>query len=278
MPSAAFLLAHHGGGARGTLLARYGQTRRMLHAEVEAKRIVRVRQGVFALPTTDPFVITAAAHGGALTCLRALRLHGLWVLDEEPEAHVWLGGRGREHPHPGCRCRTHYHAGTAPLGLAPLEHALVHAFHCATAEVFFAALESAFTQRLLGRAARERIRARIPASGRWLVDLAREDADSGLESLLRFRLHLLGIDLDCQVEIPTVGRVDFVIGGRLILEADGKENHDSSAARHRDRVRDAAASALGYETLRFDYAQIVHDWPSVEAAILAALVRLREHS
>ena len=76
--------------------------------------------------------------------------------------------------------------------------------------------------------------------------------------------------------IPTVGRVDFVVDDRLILEADGKGNHAGSAHRHRDLVRDAAASALGYETLRFDYAQIVHAWPTVEAAVIAAVVRLRE--
>lgn len=67
-----------------------------------------------------------------------------------------------------------------------------------------------------------------------------------------------------------------MLDGLLILEADGKDNHASSAQRHRDLVRDAAASALGYETLRFDYAQIVHAWPTVEAAVIAAVVRLRE--
>ena len=36
-------------------------------------------------------------------------------------------------------------------------------------------------------------------------------------------------------------------------------------------VRDAAAARRGYRTLRFDYAQVVYDWPSVQAAILAAL-------
>lgn len=115
----------------------------------------------------------------------------------------------------------------------------------------------------------------MPASARWLVDLARGDAQSGLESLLRLRLHILGIRLDCQVRIDGVGRVDFVVGGLLILEADGKDNHDGPSNRHKDLVRDAAASALGYETLHFDYAQIVHDWPSVQSAVIAALARLR---
>jgi very-short-patch-repair endonuclease len=74
--------------------------------------------------------------------------------------------------------------------------------------------------------------------------------------------------------IQGVGKVDFVIAGRLILEADGKENHDGETKRHKDLVRDAAASRLGYQTLRFDYAQIVHDWLTVQAAVRGALARL----
>ncbi len=154
----------------------------------------------------------------------------------------------------------------------------MHVYRCTGDEVFFAALESALAQRKVNRAACGRIRRRLPQHAHWLVDLARSDAASGLESILRLRLHLCGIRLECQVDIPSVGRVDFVIGDRLILEADGKDNHHGENQRHRDRVRDAAASALGYETLRFDYAQIIHAWPSVEAAVVSAIVRLRERA
>ena len=111
-----------------------------------------------------------------------------------------------------------------------------------------------------------------------MISIARPDADSGLESLLRIRLHTLGIRLECQVVIDGVGIVDFVIGGRLILEADGKENHDGKTNRHKDLVRDAAASRIGYETLRFDYAQLIHDWPTVQSALIGALRRLRDHA
>jgi len=88
----------------------------------------------------------------------------------------------------------------------------------------------------------------------------------------------MGIALECQVELSTVGRVDFIVGAQLILEVDGKENHESAAMRHKDLKRDAAASALGYETLHFDYAQVIHDWPSVQAAIVGALIRLRDRA
>lgn len=277
MVSAAHIVTHHGGVARGTLLQQYGITRKRLADDVNRGELVRVRSGVFATSSASPDVIVAAEHGGALTCTRALSLHGVWTRKPSAVVHVWLGDNARCH-HRDCGCVGHYFAGRAGLGLAPLEDVLVHVYSCDGDEAFFAGLESALAQRKLDRGARGRILRRLPQHAHWLVDLARSDAASGLESLLRLRLHLCGIRLECQVDIPTVGRVDFVIGDRLILEADGKENHQGENNRHKDRVRDAAASALGYETLRFDYAQIVHAWPSVEAAVIAAVVRLQERS
>ncbi|UYO98034.1 endonuclease domain-containing protein [Microbacterium sp. M28] len=244
-------------------------------AQVDAGAIRRVRAGVFAANNADEAVVRAAAHGGALTCEAALKRHGVWTLTEEPRPHVWMGTNGRRHPHAGCTCVSHFFDGPTRFGLATAETALAHVHSCAGDEAFFTAFESAWRKGLLSRAARARIRDTLPESARWLVDLARADADSGLESLLRLRLHLLGIRLDCQVPIAGVGKVDFVIGGRLILEVDGRKNHDGGSMRRKDLVRDASASRLSYETLRFDYAQIIHRWSTVQAAILAALGRMR---
>ena len=69
--------------------------------------------------------------------------------------------------------------------------------------------------------------------------------------------------------------MDFVLERRVILEADGKGNHAGRSERHRDLIRDAAASRLGFETLRFDYAMIIHEWDVVVAAILGAVARSR---
>ncbi|MGN7965540.1 endonuclease domain-containing protein [Microbacterium sp. 22179] len=267
----AHLIERLGGVARGSLLQRYGVPRHALADAVSTRRILRVRQGVFATPQTSAAIVTAAAHGGAVTCTAALRMHGVWCLEDDPELHVWLGAKGRVH-HVACDCVSHWHAGATVFGVAPLDEVLLHLYRCRGDEAFFSALESALRQRKVTSLAR--LRSKLPASARWLVDLARTDADSGLESLLRLRLHILGIRLECQISITGVGRVDFVIGGRLILEADGAEHHDGRAARHRDLRRDAAASALGYESLRFDYALIVRDWPVVSAAIVSALVRM----
>lgn len=67
--------------------------------------------------------------------------------------------------------------------------------------------------------------------------------------------------------------MDFLLGDRVILEVDGIGNHDGASNRHKDLVRDANAAVWGFVTLRFDYALVVHDWPTVEAAILAHLDR-----
>ncbi|WP_227991510.1 type IV toxin-antitoxin system AbiEi family antitoxin domain-containing protein [Microbacterium sp. CBA3102] len=272
------LLARLGGLARGVELQRCGMSRPELAKAVREKRIDRVRPGVFASPALNSHLRRAALHGGALTCGAALRLHGVWVLCDDSPLHVWVGRRGRVNPHVGCQCVTHYFRGTPGLGLVDVETALIHFHRCRGDEAFFAAFESAWKNRLLSSAARMRIRKALPAYARWLVDIGRSDADSGLESLVRLRLHMLGILVECQVLISGVGRVDFIIDGRLILEIDGRRNHDGASHRHKDLARDAAASARGMETLRFDFAQVVYDWSAVQTAIIAALARCREHA
>jgi len=265
-----------GGVARSAQLQALGFSRTQLSRHARSGTIDCVRSGFYATPELDESVRTAIAHGGALSCASVLRIHRIWMLDDDHRPHVWVGPHGRVHSHSSCNCLSHFHIGKPPLGRASLEVALLHYRRCAGDEAFFAAFESALSKRLLSKAARQRVRAALPQSARWLVDLARSDADSGLESVLRLRLHILGIRLDCQVQVAGVGRVDFVVGGRLIIEADGKLNHDGPSMRHKDLTRDAAASAQGFETLRFDYAQIVYDWTRVQSSILAALNRLEE--
>ncbi|MDN3495582.1 type IV toxin-antitoxin system AbiEi family antitoxin domain-containing protein [Planococcus sp. APC 4015] len=269
------LMHRHGGVVRTRALVAAGAHHRDITRAIRGEAVLRVREGVYALPSTDPHVMTAASHGGELACVSALRALGVWVLDPPGRPHVWLGTKGRVHAHGGCRCIDHHDAGHATFGVTGLSLALVQASRCAGEECFFVAYESAWNKGLIDRAERDWIRRSVPARYKRLVDLARADADSGLESLLRLRLSRLGIALDCQVSIAGVGRVDFVAAGRLIIEVDGEQNHGSASHRHKDLVRDAAAAALGYATLRFDYALVVHDWPTVERAVLARLQALR---
>ncbi len=272
-------IAHHlrvlGGIARSSQLRRRGATGAQLARAVARGRVDRVRNGVYAVSYLDPTVRAAAAHGGELCCASALRHHGVWTLEDPERLHVWVGPDARVHRHDGCRCVTHRDDGRAAFGVVSVVQALIQSARCLGSEAFFVSFESAWHMGLLTSADRALVRQGLPARFRYLVDIARPDAESGIESLLRLRLSRLGIPLECQVLIARVGRVDFVLAGRIVLEVDGRLNHDGPSLRHRDLVRDAEAAAAGYETLRFDYALIVYDWPRVERAILAALARLR---
>lgn len=271
-----------GGTARTSQLVKEGVARSDLSEAVREAQLLRPRNGVYAVPETRPAIVEALSHRGLAACVSAGRAIGLWILDanEEEPTHTWV--RPGHHPtrlaiEPDddvttC-CVLHRDQLIDPptLDRVGLVHCLLQILRCKGHEAFFAAVESALRKRLLKSAARRRLRELVPAEYRWLVDFARNDADSGLESLLRLRLHRLGISLASQVNIAGVGIVDFVIGDCLILEADG-ETHDGPS-RHRDRVRDVVAMALGFVTLRLDSALIIHDWEIVEIAILAAVGR-----
>lgn len=143
------------------------------------------------------------------------------------------------------------------------------------------ALESVRRLGMLSPADLARLRDDLDARGADLVDFSRDDADSGLESLIRLRTRRHGWSVQTQVAIIGTGRVDLLVDDWLIIEADGKGNHDGPSQRHRDLTRDATAAVWGHASLRFDYAMIVHDWDLVERAIVAMMAlrpRTREQT
>ncbi|MGZ0713046.1 DUF559 domain-containing protein (plasmid) [Coraliomargarita sp. W4R53] len=230
------------------------------------------RRGVYVAASACESVRVAAEHGGALACVSAARHLGLWTLADEADIHVWMPHGGRTH-HDECDCVAHFDAIDTDAFSAPsVPRLLRQILRCQGTEAFFVTLESALRQRTISSTGLAWLHAHTNAEARAAIAYARKDADSGLESVFRWRLRTLNLQLRSQVKIAGVGTVDFLIGDRLIVEIDGRENHDGTVLRHKDLVRDAAAAALDYVTLRFDYAQVVHDWTTVEAAILSQLI------
>lgn len=88
---------------------------------------------------------------------------------------------------------------------------------------------------------------------------------------MRLRLHRRGIDVQVQVVFHGRRRVDLLIGERLLVEIDGRQNHEGESLRHRDLARDAEAAIWGYETMRFDFAMVIHDGELVDDALLAKI-------
>jgi len=255
-----------------------GLSRPQLEAQLAVGSLIRLRRGVYAVSGTCVDVRDAATHGGSLACVSGLRHRGVWVLDDAPDLHVWmLPGAHRRHPSstagvPACACVAHWDAASGDRFEIPsVARLLRQLLMCRGTEDFFVSLESALRQGMLDSADLAWLRGNTNDAGRAAIAFARTDADSGIESLLRWRLRAHGLQVRTQARIPSVGIVDLLIGDRLLVEADGGLNHASAPLRHKDLVRDANAAAWGYVTLRFDYAMIVHDWDLVERAILGAV-------
>ncbi|REJ05936.1 hypothetical protein DY023_08350 [Microbacterium bovistercoris] len=260
-----------------------GYTKRAIADLVASGRLRRARRGVYAWQDACDDAFTAAEHGGSLGCTDAAEHLGLWLLpppeDESaeptprPGPHVWMRADRHQYAHSDCASVPHWDAGDCrdAFGLPSVTQVLEQVYRCRGAEQFFVALESARRQNLILGKALAVLRSALDAVGRDLVDFSRADADSGLESLVRLRLRRHGISVRTQVDVYGTGRVDLVLDGWLLIEADGKANHDGESMRHKDLVRDANAASWGLTTLRFDYAMIIYDWDLVERAILGML-------
>ena len=118
-------------------------------------------------------------------------------------------------------------------------------------------------------AAVRRVRWRTPQA-RACADRASDQSDSGLETILAVRLTPWGLRMRQQVVL--LGRpVDLLIGERLVIQVDGFAHHSTPAQRGKDVAFDAELVLMGYTVLRFTYAQVMHDWPTVERTIARAI-------
>lgn len=259
-----------GGIASASTLARHGVTRRQLDAALRASTIGRVHRGWYCIPDAASSVVRAVSAGGVLTCVSALALQGAWTMPDE-RVHVRIG-RGRA-LRLGEDLRVHWSDDGVGTGF-PMDgagDALRVAISCLDRRAAVVVLDSALNRGLVTRGDAET--ACESPRGRRLMALSDQDAASGIETLARLALHRMRLRYRSQVPIAGVGRVDLVIGDRLVLELDGEGWHDRPGDFENDRRRDRQLIALGYLPLRASYRQVMHEWPTIEQQILTIVRR-----
>jgi very-short-patch-repair endonuclease len=273
-------------GNRTTLRTRElvdaGMTRSQIAWAVGAGRLVRIRIGHFCLPDLDEASRQAVRVGGRLACVSELARRGVWVTfpPDVPHVHLAANASRLRDPHVMTRRLAHergcvLHWGD--VGAAGSDSrvgvldAARQAIACLGLHDAVATVESAVRQGLITLEALRR-----DATAAELEVIRRVDgrADSGLETLVREPLRDAGLRVEPQFRVAGVGDLDLLVEGIVAVEADGRGFHTGEVA-PADRRRDALVAALGMTPLRFGYAQIVYDRPSVLRAIAGALIAHR---
>ncbi len=157
-------------------------------------------------------------------------------------------------------------ATLAPLWRVPVADAVIRFGGIETDEQLIAAIESAVHEKLLSRSMAIALIQGLPRRQRRLAARINFQGESGMETIVRIRLELLGLRLIQQVWIGE-DRVDLVIDGWLIVELDGDEWHNPVD----DRMRTNRLIRAGYRVLRFGYAEVFDHWDETVATILEML-------
>lgn len=285
LPEPARLIRANGGVLPRRMIDESGVSRASLHRAVGSGAVFAVRRGWYGVPDAPTAVVRAVRVGGSLTAASVARLHGLWMLDDT-KLHVRVPGSASRLRSPDDRAVSldashdvcvHYRerpGGATDLPARDsLPRALAEMFTCGGPLAAMIAVDSALNLRELSKAGRAELRALVPASRRRLIDHADPRCDSGLETIARMLPRGKRLPHRTQAYIPGVGRVDLLIGDRLVVELDGAEFHMDKPEFAEDRRRGFELVMRGYLLVRLTYDMVVDDWDRVRADLLAIIAR-----
>lgn len=280
-------IASRGGLAATHELHAAGWTKRQLAAAVAAGIIVRVRQGWYASPTTPDLRQRAVRVGGRLTCASAVHDLGLWDIPPA-RLHVSvdrsasrlrhsLDRTKRRSVHPDAAVVVHWRERrrSSDRFVTSIQQILMDMVWCYSPEIVVATVDAALHAGWVTPHEWLVEIAPLPTRLRRLLALVDKRSESFLESIMRFRLRMLGIPSRLQVRISSVGRVDLVIGSRLVIELDGWRFHRDRDSFEEDRRRDARLVVLGFCVLRFTYRQLMRKWQTVRATVTTCIAQGR---
>jgi very-short-patch-repair endonuclease len=256
-------VAAYGGAARWKRLLNEGVSDGRLRAAVRVGDLVRVGH-VYALPDAPGDVVVAAELGGRLTCSSAASRLGLDILNPPEQAHVAVAhNNSRTHD----RAIVH-RTGHGTGWLVSVPEALVHALGCLPSVDALVMVDSALREKVVSESElRKRIIGPDAVRRRGLLSWADGRAGSAIETVARLGIRSAGLQVQSQVYIPDVGRVDLVIDGWLVVEIDGYAHHSSRDQFRSDRRRANLLAEKGFVLLRFSYEDVMHRTAQMVAQI-----------
>lgn len=250
-----------------TLLAR-GMTRRQLDQSLRAGRLLRVRNGRYVSGDTPDELVATARLGGRLDCVSLLALLGVFILHKS-QLHMQVSIGSSRLPQPSRGVVRHWRETRVEREslCTHVIESLAQAVRCQDPRAALATLDSACHLGIVDEAGLAEVFSLLPRRYLSLRPLVDPRSESGAETLMRLILRTLGCTVDVQVQIPGVGRVDFVVDGWLIIECDSEAHHSGWQAQKRDRRRDLAAAERGYTTIRPIAEDIFHHREQITASL-----------
>jgi very-short-patch-repair endonuclease len=228
---------------------------------------------VWALPAADPEYVKAILNNGRITCASAALRYGLWLKDRPARLHL-----ATRH----CRGRGFIRHGYTRFPLpetipvASVEDTVIHALTCLPEVDAIAVAQSAMKTFGIPRSMlASELSADFYGNARKRLAKADGISESVPEISARLLFESAGLDFQRQARIEGVGRVDFLIGGRLIVEVNGYQFHSSREDWRKDMARLNAAQLLGYGTLSYAPEQVWNTPGQVLAEIHQMLQRGR---
>lgn len=250
-----------------------GYGRRAIERLVAEGTIIALGRGYYATGDTPAAVLRALRHGHRVTCVDALNLYGFWVPTSRGDHRAALRS-ARLYIAPGGDVVLHapiLRSWPDPHPVLPLPLALEHAVHCLDADGAAIVLESGLHLKLIDASAVQAATASLSQRRQASIFPLRGDAESGTETRVRRGLTRAGVRMRSQVWVEGIGRVDLLVGERLIIECDSVAHHAGVEDFHRDRLRDLTAHRLGYTVVRLTWEQVMLDWDHTLATLLAMI-------
>lgn len=272
------VLETFGGAARKAALVEAGLRWPDVADACRRGAIVRPHRGVYARPDAPPDVVVARIWSGEVTCVSQCRLWGLPLWQDDGKVHVAVGshrGVARFDARNRQSLVLHLDGGTRPLVPRAWE-ALDVLGRCVTPLAHLVAVDAALAARLIDMT--DIARFRVTSARRKALLMLHADAGAGspAETLARVALRSRGLTVDTQAHIDGVGRVDFLVDGRLVVEVDGWAFHRNKAEFAKDRLRDRRSLVAGLPTARFTASEVLRDpftFSSNVLELLGALAR-----
>ncbi len=208
--------------------------------------------------------VRARLHGGVITCVSAARHHGIPLRGQPGVVHLAVPSSRTRVRNRGSRTDVVVHRETQPIStsagrvwLADPATTVNRMLLCCDEVDAVIALDHVLTRKTVRT---EQIR--VPGTGpsarrvRRAVARCRPGARSLLETVARLDLEDAGIPVEVAVRIDGVGEVDMLVGGKIVVETDGK-GHAEELQWLADRERDLRLAERGFVVVRLTYKQVM---------------------